>query len=105
MSGGMTPPPLPGRHKWSTKRTVFVVIGVVFAGLTALALFIGAICFLVFSLIRASEPYQFASKTATGDERVIELLGEPIKPSWLATGSIKLHNQGGSADLNLSLSE
>lgn len=57
----------------------------------------------VFTVVKKSQPFVEAVQRAHDDPRVVEALGDPVKPSWLVTGSVKTDNNAGSADLNVGL--
>jgi hypothetical protein len=81
---------------------LIVLIGLLAAGafVTVIALFIGGILYSM----RSAAPYQEAMKRATADQRVIAVLGQPMKPSWTMSGSISEQADGaGNAQLNFTL--
>jgi hypothetical protein len=52
------------------------------------------------SVIKSSEPYQYAVTTAVNDARVAEQLGAPITPGWYAGGRFNA-SQRSYGDVNL----
>ncbi|NMC21979.1 MAG: hypothetical protein GYA33_16355 [Thermogutta sp.] len=55
--------------------------------------------------MRALPPYQTALEKVQNDPRVRERLGEPIESaSWIPTGSFKVENDSGSANLTFKVS-
>lgn len=73
------------------------------AGILGLVGFIGMMLVLFSTSVRASEPYRAALARARGDARVADVLGRPVEPRWLVTGSIHLENRDGNCDLTLRL--
>ena len=57
----------------------------------------------VFTVIRKSQVFLDAMQRAQNDPRVVAALGEPVRPSWLVTGSVKTENDNGSADLSVGI--
>jgi hypothetical protein len=72
--------------------------------LIALAGFIVFIVTLVLGAIRSSEPYETAVQRARSDARVVAALGAPLKPGLFVSGSIKVENGYGYADIDIPIS-
>src|SRR5262249_1081022 len=68
------------------------------------AAFVGAIIFFIFGTIKSSDVYQQAVTKAKSNGAVIRELGEPIKPGWLVSGSIKIDNGSGDANFSIPVS-
>lgn len=68
------------------------------------AAFVFAIVVVVFGAIKHSTPYEQSLRQATNDQRVVDALGTPIKPSFIVSGGVHLDNGKGDADVNYSLS-
>lgn len=56
------------------------------------------------TLVKSSEPYQSALKSAQENEQVIAELGEPIEPGFMFQGNINFNNGDGKADFNFPVS-
>ena len=59
---------------------------------------------MVFGLIKNMTPYKVAVQEAAKDQRVIELIGDPIEPGWWVSGSTETSSGKGSADLTIPVS-
>jgi hypothetical protein len=66
-------------------------------------IFVTALFMLITASFRRSDVYQEAVLRATKDVQVRELLGEPIRPTWLITGRMSLSGESGSADLSIPI--
>jgi len=110
-SGSVPPPPAVGPAplaggpppRSSTKKVIWIVVSIVLGLLLLFCLFIGGILVAVFSSIKASEPSKHAIAVATRDPRVQTALGSPVKPGWIAGGSINVAGDSGKADLNIPM--
>lgn len=75
--------------------------------LGALAVVVGIALFvlwLVFGILKSSEPYKLAMTMAQADARVAAALGAPIEPSRFLTGNIEASDGVGHAELTILLS-
>ena len=92
----MPPPPRPPKRfgwvKW-VLLGVLLVVGIP-AGCT----------YAIFGALGNSEAATIAVIEAGRHPAVIQKLGEPLKRGWLVTGSIKLNNADGNADLSIPVS-
>jgi len=110
-SGSVPPPPASPSHssgppappRWSKKKIIWIVVSIALGLLLLVCLFAGAIVVAVFSSIKNSEPSKHALAVATQDPRVQAALGSPVKPGWIAGGSINVAGDSGDADLNIPL--
>ena len=59
---------------------------------------------MIFGLIKNTSPYKVAVQEAATDQRIIELIGEPIEPGWWVSGSTETNGGKGSADLMIPIS-
>ena len=75
----------------------WLVIGV--AGFVVLGV---AIALLVFTLLKRSEPAQFALQRATTHPAVVAKTGTPLDVGWVVTGNLKYSGPGGGT-VRLSL--
>ena len=66
--------------------------------------FIAAVAYLAFGSIKSSYVYQQAIDKTRSNADVIRELGEPIEPGWLISGSIKVSDSSGSADMSIPVS-
>lgn len=57
-----------------------------------------------FSSVRNSEPYQLALTTAQQSETAIAILGEPIEPGFLFSGSFSVSGPNGDASYSIPVS-
>ena len=65
--------------------------------------FVVGLLFLIFGAFVSSEPYQHALTAARSDETVTAIMGTPINPGLLATGSLSASGISGSADLQIPI--
>lgn len=95
------PPPV-------TKSRTGGVIALVGGGCLLMTLVCGGIAAMIvfglFAAIKSSQPYTDSLSRAQSDDRVVEMLGEPIEPGTVVQGSINLNNDDGDADLNYTIS-
>jgi len=70
--------------------------------LLVVVLFIAAIFFFVFSMMKGSDPYKEALRRSQHDARVLAKLGGPIEAGWFTTGNINT-TAGGRGDADLSI--
>ena len=84
------------------KRNQAWVIAVSIGGglLLSLALILSS----VFSMMKSSDAYQLALRTARAHPAVIAALGTPIEPGFLFSGSINVSGPSGNADISIGLS-
>ena len=92
------PPPRKSTSPW-----VWVGLGCTVA-ILCLVGFVAFVMFAAVTMLRTSDPYRDALARARGDARVIEALGTPIEPGWLASGSINTENRSGDCDLSIPIS-
>lgn len=59
---------------------------------------------LIFGLIKQSGAYQDSLALVRADERVTAVLGEPIEPGWLVSGSVNTSGASGNAVLSYTVS-
>lgn len=57
-----------------------------------------------FNSVRNSEPYQLALTTAQQSETAVLLLGEPIEPGFLFSGSFSVSGPDGDAEYSIPVS-
>ena len=82
------------------KGLVVAIIGLIVAACIALAV---SIVGLVMWSIRQSDVYRMAMAKARQNPRLVQILGTPIEPGWLASGSIQIENDSGSANLTIPI--
>ena len=66
--------------------------------------FVAAILLFVFGLIKNSDAAKLAIKTAESSPVLAEQIGSPMKVGWIATGSIEVSTDTGSAELSIPVS-
>ncbi len=59
---------------------------------------------MIFGLIKNTTPYKVAIQEAASDQRVIDLIGEPIEPGWWVSGNTETSGGKGSTDLMIPVS-
>jgi hypothetical protein len=65
---------------------------------------LAGIAAIVFATIKHSEAYSRGVDLARHNNKVIELLGEPVETGWWVSGSINVSGSSGEADLAVPLS-
>ena len=81
-------------------RTLFVLIGLSLLGAALCVVGLGAV---IMSSFRHSDAYIGAVARAVANPSVVSHLGAPIAPGFFTTGSIKLTNSDGDAQLEIPL--
>lgn len=73
----------------------------------ALALFAGVIfafLFFIMSVVKSSDPFTLAMKTARAHPAVTTALGAPIKEGFFVSGTVSTSGPSGKAELSIPLS-
>ena len=81
--------------KWITKNWKWLVP-------TFLAVLL-CIALLFMTLLKSSDVYKKALEITQTDEKVIKHIGKPIKPGFIATGTIKWAGPSGSANISFPI--
>jgi hypothetical protein len=90
----------------SGKTILWIVLGCAGASIVCVlvfVLFVGGIVGLTFGAIRSSDVYQSAMDQALSHPEVLEVLGEPVKPGFMITGSINVNGPEGEAEFGVPL--
>ncbi|HEY0369176.1 MAG TPA: cytochrome c oxidase assembly factor 1 family protein [Chthoniobacterales bacterium] len=99
-----TPSPVtPRRSWWSRNWKWFVPTGcltIVLAGVV----FVCAIVFLVFGIIKSSDVYKTSLARAKNDPAVIEALGTPVKEGMFVSGNTHVEGPAGDANISIPIS-
>jgi hypothetical protein len=104
-----TPPslyqtPAKARPDWFTRNWKWVVpVGLV-SGLILVGAFVGSIFFIVESSFRQSGCYTQALSRAQANPEILEKIGQPLTPGWLASGNINISGPSGNADISIPIS-
>lgn len=93
------PPP-----NWFARNWKWVVVLGVLGGILALTVFVGGILLIVETSFQHSGFYTEALARARADPQVIEKIGQPLQPGWLATGNLNTSGSSGSADVSIPIS-
>lgn len=100
LPAGATPPGKPGwwqRH-WKWALPVLVAwLGLLFAAA------IGLFFYGMLSMMGSSDVAMTAKRRAQQDARVVEALGQPIKPGWFIQGNQQVNGPNGTASLQIPL--
>lgn len=67
------------------------------------ASFVGGILLVVESSFQHSDSYVQALARARADPQVVEKIGQPIEPGWMASGSIDVSGSSGDADISIPI--
>jgi len=87
----------------STKKLVFIIVGVVATMALLVALFVGGIAGIVFYKFSHSEPAEQARTYLRRNEALKRDIGEVKDFGWLVSGEISTHNMDGEAILHLKV--
>ncbi len=102
-----TPPPLPSKapqDTWIRRNWKWAVPSLGLACVAAFAAFVLFVFGLVTGMMRSSGAYEMAMQTVQTDERVTSVLGAPIEPGIMITGSISTSGSSGNANLSIPVS-
>jgi len=80
-----------------------VPVGLV-GGLLLAGAFVGSIFLIVESSFRQSGCYTQALAKARANPEVLEKVGQPLTPGWLAGGNISISGSSGDADISIPIS-
>ena len=92
------------QKSWFSRNWIWVVP--VSGCLMIILLFIfgvGAAIFGVTKIITNSEPYEYAFDLAKTDERVLNILGDPIESDGIMQGNISISNSEGEANFRIPI--
>ena len=91
----------PGRRppNWVERHPVLFVTLITLVMLIGIGAFLG----MFFGMMKASGAYQGALARAQAAPEVAAVLGSPIKPGFLTTGSINLSGPSGHAELSIPI--
>ncbi len=64
---------------------------------------VGAAIFGVTKMITGSEPYEYAFNLAKTDERVLNILGDPVTSDGMMQGTISIKNSEGEANFRIPI--
>ena len=108
MSYGYVPAPMPPmpvqRPSWFSRNWKWFLPTVIVGPILLIVALIAGFFTLGMSVIKSSEPYQYAVSTAVNDARVAEQLGAPITPAWYAGGRFNASQRSyGDVDLLIPL--
>jgi hypothetical protein len=108
MSYGYVPPPIPPppsapRETWFSRNWKWFLPTVILVPVLLIVLFVGGSVFLVFGMMKSSEPYRHAVEAASHDPRVLQKLGAPIVPDWYVGGRFNSSESSGYANLLIPL--
>lgn len=98
MASGYAPGPIqynPPQQNWFSRNWKWFVPLLVLGFLSL----VGGFLALIFGLLKSNEPYKHAVEVVMHDPLSTSTLGAPIQTGWLVTGSIRLNNNSGIADL------
>lgn len=101
---GMPPPPIPQQGNPGCKAGCVGCPLLAVGCATLLGLFVAGILFLVFTMIKGSDPYAEGLARARNSREVAEALGTPVEPGWWVLGSLKTQgDSSGRADISFPI--
>lgn len=92
------------QKSWFARNWKWFVPVLGLGGLLGCVAFIGIITTVVFGAIKSSDAYQQAISIAEGNSAVVEVLGTPIQPGFMVSGSINVSGPSGNADIAIPVS-
>jgi len=92
------------KGNWWQRNWMWVVPVGCLGLIVLLVLFVAGIGVAVFSAMRSSDAYADAVSAARGDCELQQVIGAPIEPGWLPSGSIEVSGPSGEADISIPLS-
>ena len=102
-TGAAMPFPAPQKNWFERNWKWFVPLGCM-SMLVLVAAFVAAIFGFVESTVKNSGAYKQALARAQTDPRVVESIGQPIRPGWLVSGSINVSGDFGEANISIPIS-
>lgn len=93
------PPRLRIKPDWTQRHRKWAIALPVLAIVT----FIGALAFGVLHLLKSSAPYRDGLALAQSSPAALAVLGQPIEPAIYLTGTIKVSDHTGRANLSIPL--
>jgi Cytochrome oxidase complex assembly protein 1 len=97
-------PSAPRPKTWLEKNWKWFVPVVTGGALLIVAVFVFAVLIFVFSIIRNTYPYQYATQRASESPAVAERIGKPLHLGWFVSGQINYTGSGGNAYLRIPIS-
>ncbi len=90
------------KNWWGRNWKWFVPVGILGA-ITLFVVFIALILSLVYGMIKSSDVYKDAVVKAKTNISVQQAIGTPIEEGFFTTGSIRLNNSSGHANLSIPI--
>lgn len=91
-------------RSWWQRNLKWVITAGVLLCLLFLGLFIGAILLLATTAMRSNDVHRAAMEQVRAHPDAVAILGEPVEPGWLSSGSIEVNPRSGQADLGIPVS-
>lgn len=92
------------QRSWWQRNLKWVITAGVLLCLLFFGLFIGAILLLATSAMRSNDVHRTAMGQVRAHPDAVAILGEPVEPGWLSSGSIEVNPRSGKADLGIPVS-
>lgn len=69
-----------------------------------IGIFVAVVVAFVFGAIKRTDVYKGALHRVQQDQRVVAVLGSPVEPGFIVTGSVNVNNERGTANFNFPVS-
>ena len=94
----------PRQKNWFQRHMGLTIAGGCSVLIGIVLLFVCAILFFVFGLIRKSDATKMAVERAQANPIVMQKIGRPLEMGWLISGSVNVTEASGHADLAIPVS-
>jgi hypothetical protein len=91
-------------RSWWQRNLKWVITAGVLLVLLFFGLFIAAVLLLATTAMRSNDVHRTAMEQVSGNPEAVALLGTPVEPGWLSSGSIDVNPRSGTADLSIPVS-
>ena len=98
-----TVPPVLPSGGWLQRNWKWFLPTIVLTVFALPAAFIALVYGITAGAMRSSDPYQFAMDRASSNPKVVDMIGEPIKPGFFITGSLLTKGSSASAELSIPI--
>ena len=103
-SPGVPRAPTAARPSWVSRNWKWVVPVAIVSLVLVFAAFIGSIFLVVETSFQHSDCYVQALQRTLANPEVLQKIGQPLSPGWLASGNINISGSSGSAYISIPIS-
>lgn len=91
-------------RSWWQRNLKWVIAAGILLGVVFLGLFVAAVLMLATTAMRSNDVHRTAMERVNTHPEAVALLGDPVEPGWLSSGSIEVNPRSGKADLSIPVS-